>query len=148
MKVWIVSKAIRKKYAHIHGLTEENQNVRILQPDGSYPSINTKFDVGQIWDLTFQKPPYIKPPHTENVVVIGWKFLGQEANLLDILMSRVVMWSGGPNELFTGLSRDPYKYLFAKDGENISLISIGYWSPDCRLMRWRTPDGQKIILGG
>jgi hypothetical protein len=46
MKVWIVAKNKAKGSTCVHGLTEANQHIRLLQRNGLYPSAQTKFAVG------------------------------------------------------------------------------------------------------
>jgi hypothetical protein len=92
MKAWIVAKTHSRGSACIHGLTEENQHIRLLQPNGAYPSTHTRFDVGQIWDLELAPSPHLVPPHIENVIVIKWKYLGSEPNLREMLLERVNPW--------------------------------------------------------
>lgn len=137
MKVWIVSKIRMRENVWIHGLTEENQNIRILQPDGSYPSIRTKFKVGQIWDLTFHRASQIIPPHVENVIVTAWKFLNQESNLLNVLMERVIPWTGEPLQLFNGCLKSSMRTsdIFIAQGTYFPHKSIGYWISDIPLVK-------------
>jgi hypothetical protein len=137
MKVWIVSKILRSGCTWVHGLTEENQNVRLLQPDGSYPSVNTKFEIGQIWNMTFQKSPQVIPPHVENMIVTSWKFIGRELNLRDVLIERVIPWKGSPNELFDGCLKSSNRVtdIFIAQGTRFPHKSMGYWLPDVALSR-------------
>jgi hypothetical protein len=142
MKVWIVSKLfVNKSSVWVHGLTEEHRNVRILRPNGSYPSTNTKFEVGQIWDLTFQKSFNIVPPHTEDILVTNWKFIGQQKNMLEFLQPRVKIWEGTIYKLFDGcidyVMGDGKIYISAKRG--IPDMSMGYWLPDRPLLKWHNP---------
>lgn len=151
MKVWIVSKTfVNKSSVWVHGLTEENHNVRILRPDGSYPSTNTKFEVGQIWNLTFQKSPNIVPPHTEDILVTNWEFVGQQENMLEFLQPRVRIWKGTIYDIFDGCIdytlNDGKVYISEKRG--IPDVSMGYWFPDRPLVKWHNqslltwhPDG-------
>ncbi len=142
MNVWIVSKIRGSRYAWVHGLTEENQSIRLLRPDGSYPLEQTKFDVGQIWDLTFHKSYQTIPPHVEDVIVTGWKFIGQEGNLRDVLMQRTTPWKGGVDQLFNGYLRHIMyeNHAFISERTNFPHISIGYWLLDAPLIKWHESD--------
>jgi len=81
MKVWIVAKNKSKESTCVHGLTEENQNIRLLQRNGSYPSTHTKFAVGQVWDLTFHPAPSRTTPRIEDIIMTGWHQIDPETNL-------------------------------------------------------------------
>ncbi|GER89715.1 hypothetical protein KDW_38770 [Dictyobacter vulcani] len=138
MKVWIVSKMLIHNRVWIHGLTEENKHVRLLTNKGQYPSSGTKFEVGQLWDLIFHPATTITPPHTEDVLVTHWKFLGQEDHLLDVLTSRVKIWHT-LDELFDGaLSTyiDHHK-MYLSEKQPLP-ISMGYWLTDAILLKWHS----------
>jgi len=67
MKVWIVARSHYQGSAYVHGLTEEHQNIRLLRPNGTFPSARTsKFAVGQTWELTFT-PAHRPFPNGEDV---------------------------------------------------------------------------------
>lgn len=151
MKVWIVSKIYKKGYAWVHGLTEENQNVRLLRAEGSYPSQQSKFQKGQIWDLTFHKSSHIEPPHIEDVIVTNWKYLGEEAHLRDVLMERVTPWKGDIDELFNGFLKSIMydDKPFISDRTKFPHISMGFWPADAPLIKWHIQrsifDPEKLV---
>ena len=106
MKVWIVARSHHQGSAHIHGLTEENLHIRLLQPNGAFPSARTSaFAPGQTWDLTFA-PAHRSFPNSEDVLVTKWKQLDPEPHLLACLSERVIPWRGGPDQLFAGQVED------------------------------------------
>src|SRR6266576_3395388 len=105
MKVWIVAKTKAKGSTCVHGLTEENHNVRLLQHNGRYPSTHTTFAVGQVWDLTFHPSPSRTTPHMEDVLVTVWHQLDPEPNLRASLLGRITPWRGSPDQLFAGKLR-------------------------------------------
>ena len=132
MKVWIVSKIhIGRNDCWVHGLTETKQNIRLLKSDGSCPSINTKFEIGQIWDLDFQKPSQFTLLYGENVIVHSWKYIGYERNLRDFLMERINPWYGGPIQLFGGYlcSGSSWKGLYVAMRKDLPSVSMGDWYP-------------------
>jgi hypothetical protein len=144
MKVWIVAKIRHQEAACIHGLTEEKQNIRLLQPNGTYPSSRTKFEVGQIWDLVFTPLSRRIPLHLEDVIVKGWKYLGDESNLQAMLLEKVDTWRGGPLQLFEGYLKGGDEDIrwktntpFISERDTLpSPVSIGYWLPDVPLIKW------------
>src|SRR5436305_1948123 len=88
----------------IGGLTRDtNRNVRLIPPDRNNHSTNTRFDVGQVWDLDFHNAPDVTPPHLEDVIVTNGRYVAQVPNIRAILMQRTQPWQGSPGELFDGL---------------------------------------------
>ncbi len=144
MKVWIIAKTHQGGVACVHGLTEENQNVRLLQPNESYPFAHTKFDVGQTWDLTFSPSSRRIPPHSENVVVKQWKQLGSEPDLRTVLLERVRPWQGGPDQLFDGFLKTVMHTdnAFISERDAFPHKSMGYWLPDAPLIKWDRSQGR------
>ena len=143
MKVWIVAKIYKKGYVWVHGLTEENQNVRLLQAEGSFPAKQSRFSVGQIWDLAFHKASQIEPPHSEDVIVTGWKYLGEEAYLRDVLMEKATLWKGDMDQLFNGflISIMYDNKPFISGRTKFPHISMGFWLPDAPLIKWHLQKG-------
>jgi hypothetical protein len=143
MKVWIVARSHYQGSAYVHGLTEENQNIRLLQPNGTFPSARTsKFAVGQMWDLTFT-PAHRSFPNREDVLVTCWKQLDPEPHLLACLSERVIPWRGGPDQLFAGQVRSIMnkKKAFISERHTLPPMSIGYWLPDAPLVKWHDDQG-------
>jgi hypothetical protein len=131
-------------------LTEENQNIRLLQPNGAYPSARTKFEVGQIWDLVCTPSSHRVPLHREDVLVSGWKYLSDEPNLQAVLLERVDPWRGGPLQLFEGhlkagdddirwKTNDPF---ISERDDHFPEESMGYWLPDTPLIKWHDAENR------
>ena len=138
MKSWIVAKTHFRGFACVHGLTEENRHIRLLQPNGAYPSTHTRFEVGQIWDLELAPSSRLVSPQIENVIVTRWKQLGSEPALREVLLERVNPWRGGPDQLFGGYLRSVMNTnnAFISERDAFSPGSIGYWLPDAPLIKW------------
>ncbi len=143
MKVWITAKTHYRGAACVHGLSEENQHVRLLQPNGSYPSKQGRDNVGQVWDLIFHPSPNLIPPHIEDVIITRWKQLDEEPDLRNVLLERVTPWRGGPDQLFNGYLRHvihaPNVFLSERDAYPHG--SMGYWLPDRPLIAWHDKPG-------
>ncbi len=141
MKVWIAAKNKAKRSTCVHGLTEENQNIRLLQRNGLYPSADTKFAVGQVWDLTFHPSPRRTTPHMEDVIVTGWHQLDPEPNLCALLLERITPWRGSPSQLFAGKLRSVMNThnTFLSERDTFPPVSMGYWLPDAPLIKWYGP---------
>jgi hypothetical protein len=138
MKTWIVAKTHYGGSACVHGFTEENQHVRLLQPNGAYPSAHTRFEVGQIWDLELAPSPRRVLPHIEDVIVRKWKQIGSEPNLREVLLEHVKPWQGGPDQLFEGFLRSVMNTnnAFISERDAFPHVSMGYWLPDAPLIKW------------
>lgn len=141
MKVWIVAKTKAKGSTCVHGLTEENHNIRLLQHNGSYPSAHTTFAVGQVWDLTFHPSPSRTTPHMEDVLVTRWHQLDPEPNLRASLLGRITPWRGSPDQLFAGKLRSVMNThnVFLSERDTFPPVSMGYWLPDAPLITWHGP---------
>jgi hypothetical protein len=144
MKVWIVAKTHYRGAACVHGLTEDNQYVRLLRANGAYPSARTRFEVSQVWDLSFAPSLHRVPPHIEDVLVTGWKQLGPESNLRAALLERVHPWQGGPDHLFDGFLRSVMHTTnaFISERDAVPHKSMGYWLPDAPLTKWHDDEGR------
>ncbi len=132
----------------MHGLTEENQHVRLLQSERVYPSTHTKFEVGQIWDLELALARRRILPHVEDVIVRRWKLLGSELDLRAILLERVNPWRGAPDQLFEGhltWTMNANK-PFISEHLAFSPGSMGYWLPDAPLFERSDAEGYPCYL--
>jgi hypothetical protein len=89
-RVLIVAKTRMANGVCIGGLTrEENNNIRLIPPDRRNHPADTRFEVGQVWDLDIHPSPEITPPHVEDVIVTKERYIAQVPNLLEILTERV-----------------------------------------------------------
>jgi len=144
LKTWIVAKKHFYELASVYALTEEGQHIHLLQPNGSHLSVNTKFDVGQIWDLTFRPAPRLIPPHVEDVIVTQQKFLDQETQLHSLLLQRASVKKGGPDQLFQGCLKTVIgdNKPFIDQNTRFPHISMDYWLPDAPLIKWPDEEGR------
>jgi len=148
MRVWIVAKAHYKHSALVHGLTEENQHIRLMRTNEFYPAEQNLFEVGQIWDLSlsWQKP--LRMPYKENMVFQQAKPMTPETNLPALLRERVTPWQGPANKLFERKLRstmDAHKPFIAHQ-DPLPLKSMGYWQPDIALSQCEGKDGHFYYL--
>ena len=144
MNVWIVARSHHQGSAYVHGLTEEYQNIRLLQPNGSFPSARTStFAVGQMWDLAFT-PAHRSFPNGEDVLIKRWKQRDPEPHLQACLSQRVIPWQGGPDQLFAGHVKSIMnkKKAFISERHSLPSMSMGYWLPDAPLLKWHDDQGR------
>lgn len=132
-RVLIVSKT-RMRGDHVcvggHDLNESMRSVRLLQPDGKNMPADTRFEIGQVWDLDYEPAPDVRPPHVEDVLVNpeGARHIDTVQSLGAFLRERVSMWTG---TMFEGrlLRTNSGTGYVPIDGPFPS-CSTGYWLPD------------------
>lgn len=133
-RVLIVAKTRMKSGVCVSGLTRtSNKGIRLLPKERFNQSLDTEFDLGQVWDIEFQEIADVDPPHVEDVIVINKQYKGHVASLRETLIQRVHPWRGGPEELFDKmLTIGPRKCYISRSGP-IPSCSTGYWLPEKQL---------------
>lgn len=148
MKVLIVAKTHMPGAFCVGGLARDtNQNIRLLEADGLNPPINTKYEVGTIWNLDFTPCLEIWPPHVEDVVVQWKEQLGRVNDIRATLLERVRVWAGGPDTLFEGhlkFSEAGSGYISA--GASLPPQSVGFWLTHESLTRRDYQDKTRYAL--
>ena len=51
------------------------QFIRLLNQNGYYQPADTKFNIGDIWDISFTPVNHNREPHNEDVTIHTYKFL-------------------------------------------------------------------------
>jgi len=138
MKVIMVAKTrMGERYCCVGGLElDSRQSVRLLQSNGYNQPVDTPFEVGQIWDLEFDRRKDATPPHVEDVLVRSGRQVGEEPNLLEYLLQRIKPLRGDPKALFDGLlwsTEGGSGYISEAGG--IPAQSVGFWMPNMTLTR-------------
>ena len=129
-RVLIVAKTRMCNSTCVGGLNlEGNQNIRLLRSDGSNQPNDTRFEVGQVWDLAFQPLSGTTPPHIEDIRVTQERYIGPASNLRTMLMQRIQPWQGGPDQLFQGKLTVERTGYVSRTG-SLPSCSTGYWLPD------------------
>jgi hypothetical protein len=132
-RVLVVSKT-RMRGGHVcvggHDLDEGMRSLRLLRPDGTNMPADTRFEIGQVWELSYQPVPHAHPPHVEDVHVDphGARHVETIEPLDTFLRTRVSAWAGVP---FEGTLRrtDSGTGYVPIEGPFPSR-STGYWLPD------------------
>lgn len=134
-KVLIVAKTRMKDGVCVSGLTQiSHRGVRLLPKNRRNQSVDTAFDIGQVWEMEFQNAASVEPPHVEDVIVFSTEYVGRVTNLRKTLMRHVQPWQGGPENLFDRtLIIDARKCYVSRSGP-LPHCSTGYWIPDRRLI--------------
>ncbi|SDF44616.1 hypothetical protein SAMN05216464_11841 [Mucilaginibacter pineti] len=105
MKTLIVSKTRMVKGVCVGGLLYDGTGIRLLDINGHNQPSDCPYNVGEIWNLTFDKKAGLVEPHLEDVMVSKGLLLGNEKNLLTTLTDSIApeIWDGPPNVLFDSL---------------------------------------------
>jgi hypothetical protein len=154
-RILVVSKT-RMRGDHVcvggHDLDEGMRSLRLLQPDGTNMSADTRFEIGQVWELGYQPVKHAHPPHVEDVNVDphGAQRVDTIEPLGAFLRERVSVWEGVPFE-GTLLRTDSGTGYVPIEGPFPS-CSTGYWLPDQPLdfdgdsrYVFRTDEGRRRI---
>lgn len=135
-QILIVSKTrMGKNGACIGGITiPDLRSVRLMNEDGSYHNADTKFEVGQLWDIDFINASKIIPPHIENVLMRSKKLISKNNDIKNLIDSRKlnsIVFKGSPSKLFNGLLRwTRNSHGFISENGGIPDYSTGFWITD------------------
>lgn len=136
MEILITSKTHKGKAACVGGLImNNNQFVRLLNPGNWDQYADTNFDIGDIWDISFQNREDVEPPHIEDVIIQSKKYLRKKDNISEFLINcGVTIYQGSPSTIFNGLLGWTGKgngYIGNRD--NLPPNSVGFWISDNEL---------------
>jgi hypothetical protein len=148
MRILILSKTQMHGSLCVGGISlNDMRPVRLLQSNGSYQPLNTPYQIGQVWELTFQPEQNPIPPHIEGVCVQqGGTFVQDQDNLKDFLIANALIWRGAPAKMFGGLLRatgNGAGYISQAGG--VSDRSTGFWISD-KDVTFNQDDGKSRYL--
>jgi hypothetical protein len=135
-RVLIVAKThMGKDLACVSGLMRQsNRSIRLLTARGSHQPADTRFEVGQVWEIEYKRARHLTPPHVEDVQVTSEKYVGRQPDVRETLLSRVQPWQGEPEQLYDGLlSFGDNGAAYISKGGQLPSCSAGYWLPQCSL---------------
>jgi len=138
MEVLILSKT---KYGNtqvcVGGICISNkQFIRLLNQGGYYQPADTKFNIGDIWDITFTINPNKKEPHNEDVTIHTYKFVRKIYPLETYIKNMgVSIWKNNVSGIFDGkiLWQGNGKGYFSENIKNYPSHSVGFWISDVDL---------------
>jgi hypothetical protein len=134
MEAVIVSKTKMQNSFCVGAILYNGQGLRLLDSKGYNQPLDTKYKIGQIWDIKFTKRIDLKDPHNEDVLVQSASFVNKFiGNLYLFLIDkiRVPVCKGSPNELFDGLIQWTHNgsgYISERTG--IPMYSVGFYISD------------------
>lgn len=142
MEIVIVSKTKMVDHECVGGIaTDTGKFIRLLDQDSNNQPIGCDFEIGEIWDIEFNKRHNIHPPHTEDVLITSKSFTQQEVskeNLSKWLRENFSdkVWNGNPDVLFDGMimfTSSGSGYI--SHGNGVPEFSVGFWISDRDLKR-------------
>ena len=77
-----------------------NSYVRLLESDGSNQPLNTQFEIGERWDITYALKQNITPPHIEDVLISARQYLDDIDDFSTFLQNTITPSTGGVTTLF------------------------------------------------
>lgn len=135
VQVLIVAKTEMGKGVCLGGLVlNTDQSVRLLPWDPSRfsHSMDTPFNLGDIWDLELEEVPNKNPPHLEDIRIKGFqeRYIQTipKSELKDFLLKRVDAPFVHPSALFDGLIRFKYNQRgYVSQAGGLPEYSTGFW---------------------
>src|ERR1700759_5122905 len=102
MEVLILSKTHFGNSVCVGGVVlKTKQYVRLLNPGGWYQYADTKFKIGDIWDIEYKVSDNIVDPHNEDVIIRSQKYVRSITDITQyILNSALPIWRGPVTEIF------------------------------------------------
>lgn len=134
MRILIVAKT-HMKHAFCVGAYDitNNKNIRLLTSKEDNQPLDTKFNIGQIWDIEYIARHNISNPHTEDVLVQKVEFVENINNIVDFLIKNVPIWKGSPEKIFDGKINFPIGGSGYLEQEKSNLTSsVGFWMSEQR----------------
>lgn len=114
----------------IGGLAHDGSSVRLVKQSGQWDT-TSGFDVGDIWDIDFKPMKGLVYPHTEDVLVNKFSYVGQQQGLAAHLLSRVKPWRGGIDQVFEGrLGFTGSGNGYISQTRGVPCYSTWYWVAD------------------
>jgi len=153
MEVLILSKTVYGQRFCIGGiLLKDLKPVRLLYPGGYYPSADTSFNIGDVWDIEFVAVKEISEPHNEDVVVRAQNFLRKQSELKQFILNMgVPIWNGHIEKIFDSKLTWPGsgKGYLSKNRPDFPQHSTGFWINDKPLKfygeHYSYPTGRLLI---
>lgn len=132
MKILIVAKTHMSQAFCIGAYDMDNCiNIRLLTLDGKNQPLDTKFKIGQIWEVSYIKRDNIIKPHIEDVLIGNCKFIKNIENITSYLINQVKIWKGSPTSIFDNKINFPIGKSGFLEQKNSNLnLSVGFWISD------------------
>ena len=112
------------------------QFVRLLNQGGYYQPSDTRFNIGDIWDINFTVNPNRREPHNEDVTIHSYTFVRKIYPIETFIKNMgVPIWRNNISNIFEGkiLWQRNGKGYFSENINNYPTHSVGFWISDVDL---------------
>ena len=130
MRCLIISKTRAGNAICVGALATNRTNLRLTErPDFPFLPVDTRYEIGQVWEIAYFPCENVNPPHVEDVLVHKARFLYTRPDLATDLPNWVNPWKGNVIEVFgrkTRYTTSGSRYI----QDDIPDRSVGFWIPD------------------
>lgn len=144
MKVLIVSKTHMKTGVCVGGITPEGRFVRLLDSFGHNQPNDCPFKIKELYEITFKEKQSLIPPHTEDILVENFKFLGRlkdHIRMIDYITSiKANICKGNIDNLFDkslNFTTNGNGYI---NSSKVPQQSVSFWIADKDLIKYIDSD--------
>jgi hypothetical protein len=112
------------------------QFVRLLNQGGFYQPADTKFNIGDIWDISYSTATSKREPHNEDVTINNYSFIRKIYPIETYIKNMgVSIWKNNISNIFEGkiLWQGNGKGYFSENIRNYPSHSVGFWISDVDL---------------
>jgi hypothetical protein len=112
------------------------QFIRLLNQGGYYQPADTKFNIGDIWEISFTTVTSKREPHNEDVTIHSYSFVRKIYQLETYIKNMgVPIWKNNITNIFEGkiLWQGNGKGYFSENRNNYPSHSVGFWISDIDL---------------
>ena len=137
MEAVIISKTRMQHAICVGAILADGKGIRLLDINGYNQPFDTKFEIGEIWNLNYAERTAKREPHNEDVLVSASEFKKQRIkNLYRYFVKKlkVKIWQGSSNNLFDGKIRwtnNGSGYISERTG--IPEHSVGFFISDTEI---------------
>ncbi|MGL4907950.1 MAG: dual OB domain-containing protein [Bacteroidales bacterium] len=140
MEVLIISKTKMQNGICVGGISLDGEAVRLLDENGRPPSVDTDYEIRQVWTVSIKQPSHSRPlPHSEDSWVMTRALKGvlhAKISLLDVLNKRgVLIYRGAIANLFEGKLKLTKSGACFISGDSIPQNSVCFWIVDRDITR-------------
>jgi hypothetical protein len=132
MEVLIVAKTYMRSAYCVGAYDLTNKaNIRLLTSNEENQPIDSKFEIGQIWNIEYIPRSNKVLPHFEDVLIQKASYIKMQTRLNEYLINKMSIWKGNPDNIFNGKIKFPCGQSGFLEQKNSDLKqSVGFWLPD------------------
>ena len=107
------------------------RNIRLLTSEGSNQPENSPFQIGQLWEISYNAKINLIYPHTEDVIIKNAELFNSlnKDQVVSFINENCRINSGSPSDLFDGLVNVQPRGASFIDDSHIPNHSVCFWRP-------------------